>query len=147
MHQGFQFQLTTIKITQRSGIHRNMEGRGRGHNIPRVRRRKTPNRSTTTGHCFTTSYKLPRSGIMRHNFRGDESPTLRLACQIQVIEDVSVTKRTEFWGQRDSVAQVSEAVTYFRDLEYALDRKSLHWYQREKTAARSNSIRVYRLKA
>jgi len=143
-------QLTTIKITQRSGIHRNMEGRGRGHNIPRVRRRNTPNRSTTTGHCFTsqwscTSYKLPRSGIMRHmcgenveghvnpveqndieglrlslpprNFRRDESPTLRLACQIQVIED----------------------------LEYVGNR--LHWYQREKTTARSNSIRVYRLKA
>ena len=65
-----------------------------------------------------------RLSLPPHNFRGDESPTLRLACQIQVIGDVSVTKRTGFWGQRDSVAQVSEAVTYFGDLEYALDRKS-----------------------
>lgn len=65
-----------------------------------------------------------RLSLPPHNFRGDESPSLRLACQIQIIEDVSVTKRNGFWGQRDTIAQASKAVTYFGDLEYVLDRKS-----------------------
>ena len=51
-------------------------------------------------------------------------PSLRLACQVRVFGDVTVVKRTGFWGQRDAIADVSEAVTYFGDLEYVLDRKS-----------------------
>ena len=55
---------------------------------------------------------------------GRRPPSLRLACQVQVFGDVTVVKRTGFWGQRDAIADVSEAVTYLGDLEYVLDRKS-----------------------
>ena len=55
---------------------------------------------------------------------GGRTHSLRLACQVRVFGDITVVKRTGFWGQRDAIAEVSEAVTYFGDLEYVLDRKS-----------------------
>ena len=54
----------------------------------------------------------------------NQSPNLRLACQIQIRGNVTVTKRTGFWGQYEELANKSEAETYFGDLEFALDRKS-----------------------
>jgi hypothetical protein len=53
-----------------------------------------------------------------------QSPSLRLACQVQIRGDVVVTKRTGFWGQHENVAETSTAETYFGDLEFVLDRKS-----------------------
>ena len=54
-----------------------------------------------------------------------QSSKLRLACQVQVLGDIVVIKRTGFWGQDiNSVAVASEAKTYFGDLEFLLDRKS-----------------------
>jgi ferredoxin len=54
----------------------------------------------------------------------NQSPNLRLACQVQIRGDIVVTKRTGFWGQYDSVAEASKAETYFGNLEFVLDRKS-----------------------
>ena len=55
---------------------------------------------------------------------GSQSSALRLACQVQVLGDITITKRTGFWGQHGSIADISEAQTYFGELEYLLDRKS-----------------------
>ena len=54
----------------------------------------------------------------------NQSPNLRLACQVQIIGDVRVTKRTGFWGQYSDLAELSQAETYFGDYEFILDRKS-----------------------
>jgi ferredoxin len=57
----------------------------------------------------------------------DQSCDLRLACQIQVYEDVQVTKKSGFWGHSSSKGDLAEeydAKTYFGDLEYILDDKS-----------------------
>jgi ferredoxin len=55
---------------------------------------------------------------------GSQSSLLRLACQVQVLGDITITKRTGFWGQHGAIADLSEAQTYFGELEYMLDRKS-----------------------
>lgn len=55
-----------------------------------------------------------------------QSPNLRLACQVQVYDDVIVKKRTGFWGQ-DTDGGLSEgydAELWFGDWEYVLDNKS-----------------------
>lgn len=54
----------------------------------------------------------------------NQSPNLRLACQVQIRGNVVVTKRTGFWGQYDEMAEPSEAEMYFGELEFVLDRKS-----------------------
>ena len=68
----------------------------------------------------------------------DQSPKLRLACQVQVRGDVVVKKRAGFWGQQASKSGVGEddvsdeetmvdpsvCKTYFGELEYLLDRRS-----------------------
>jgi hypothetical protein len=54
----------------------------------------------------------------------NQSPKLRLACQVQIRGDVGVTKRTGFWGQHEKVAEASKAKTYLGDLEFVLDHKS-----------------------
>lgn len=58
----------------------------------------------------------------------EQSPNLRLACQVQVMQgDVTVCKRTGFWGQGDmdgELAEEYEAELWFGDLEYVLDDKS-----------------------
>jgi ferredoxin len=56
----------------------------------------------------------------------DQSPNLRLACQVQVCGDILVKKRTGFWGQ-DTDGKLSkgyDAELWFGDLEYMLDSKS-----------------------
>jgi ferredoxin len=56
----------------------------------------------------------------------DQSPNLRLACQVQVFDDIAVTKRTGFWGQ-DTAGKLAagyDAELWFGDLEYILDNKS-----------------------
>jgi ferredoxin len=53
-----------------------------------------------------------------------QSPKLRLACQVQVHGDITVTKRTGFWGQYDELATKSDPETYFGDLEFVLDQRS-----------------------
>jgi ferredoxin len=67
---------------------------------------------------------------------GDQSPKLRLACQVQVRGDVVVTKRAGFWGQASSgdggvdpageetMVDPSTCKTYFGELEFLLDRRS-----------------------
>jgi ferredoxin len=55
----------------------------------------------------------------------DQSSNLRLACQIQVNGDVSVKKRTGFWGQdTGDLAEEFESELWFGDLEYIMDDKS-----------------------
>ena len=61
----------------------------------------------------------PHSRQKKHNSK------LRLACQVQVRGDLTVTKRTGFWGQGEGIAPTSEATTYFGELEYVLDRNPL----------------------
>lgn len=53
-----------------------------------------------------------------------QSPLLRLACQIQVRGDLHVTKRSGFWGQYDDLSSSSRHETYFGDLEFILDGRS-----------------------
>ena len=55
----------------------------------------------------------------------DQSSNLRLACQIQVNGDISVKKRTGFWGQdTGDLAEEFESELWFGDLEYIMDDKS-----------------------
>ena len=56
----------------------------------------------------------------------DQSPNLRLACQVQVYDDIKVKKRTGFWGQDTdgTLANEYDAELWFGDLEYVLDNKS-----------------------
>ena len=77
----------------------------------------------------------------------DQSSNLRLACQVQVMGDITVKKRTGFWGQDapsgggmnadngkgsninspnddGSLAEEYEPQLWFGDLEYILDDKS-----------------------
>jgi ferredoxin len=55
----------------------------------------------------------------------NQSPNLRLACQVQVQGDITVRKRKGFWGQdSDELAEEYEAKLWFGDLEYIMDDKS-----------------------
>ena len=55
----------------------------------------------------------------------DQSPHLRLACQVQLNSDVNVKKRCGFWGQdTKDLAEQYDAQLYFGDLEFVLDDKS-----------------------
>ncbi|KAL3898392.1 MAG: hypothetical protein SGARI_006685 [Bacillariaceae sp.] len=55
----------------------------------------------------------------------DQSPSLRLSCQIQVFSDMEVTKRAGFWGQDpQELSKCDSCITYFGDLEFLLDDKS-----------------------
>ena len=58
------------------------------------------------------------------NKGGNRSNTLRLACQVQVIEDVTVEKRSGFWGQHEDIVAPTVPEKYFGQLEYVLDTKS-----------------------
>ncbi|KAL7471980.1 hypothetical protein ACHAXS_012314 [Conticribra weissflogii] len=56
----------------------------------------------------------------------DQSPNLRLACQVSVEGDIIVKKRTGFWGQDTDgkLADEYDAELWFGDLEFILDDKS-----------------------
>ena len=56
----------------------------------------------------------------------DQSSHLRLACQVQINGDVTVKKRTGFWGQdtTNQLAEEYESQLWFGDYEYILDDKS-----------------------
>lgn len=56
----------------------------------------------------------------------DQSPRLRLACQVQVQDDITIRKRTGFWGQDTdgTLAEEYDAELWFGELEYILDNKS-----------------------
>ena len=55
----------------------------------------------------------------------DQSSNLRLACQIQVNDCVTVKKRTGFWGQDTAgLAEEFESELWFGELEFILDDKS-----------------------
>lgn len=55
----------------------------------------------------------------------NQSPYLRLACQVRVFEDIVLKKRTGFWGQgTDEVEEPFDAELWFGELEYLLDSKS-----------------------
>lgn len=59
-----------------------------------------------------------------HNLE-NQSPYLRLACQVQVQDDIVVKKREGFWGQGiNELANEYEAQLWFGDQEYILDNKS-----------------------
>jgi ferredoxin len=66
---------------------------------------------------------------MRLNFpphgSPDQSVNLRLACQLQVLGDVTVRKKSGFWGQDSKdLADDYDAKLYFGNLEFILDNKS-----------------------
>ncbi len=76
---------------------------------------------------------LPSDRNARENLRlnfpphgsNDQSSHLRLACQIQINEDVNVKKRSGFWGQDPSeLADEYDAELYFGELEFVLDQRS-----------------------
>ena len=84
--------------------------------------------------CDSDSGIEPRERNTKENLRlnfpphgsADQSPALRLACQVQVFDDIVVKKRTGFWGQ-DTDGNLSEgynAELWFGDLEYLLDNRS-----------------------
>eukprot|EP00980_Cylindrotheca_fusiformis_P030627 scaffold25127_cov132-Cylindrotheca_fusiformis.AAC.1 len=59
----------------------------------------------------------------------NQSPNLRLACQVQVQEgNITIRKRTGFWGQDSSttsnLAKEYEAELWLGELEYVMDNKS-----------------------
>lgn len=56
----------------------------------------------------------------------DQSANLRLACQVQVMDDITIRKRTGFWGQgtTSELAEEYNAELWFGELEYVLDNKS-----------------------
>ena len=55
----------------------------------------------------------------------DQSQSLRLACQIQVVSDLEVIKRSGFWGQDpQQLSPSNKCTTYFGDFEFFLDDKS-----------------------
>jgi len=57
----------------------------------------------------------------------EQSSNLRLACQIQIYDDVRVSKKSGIWGQSSEKGNLAEeygAKLYFGDLEYILDNKS-----------------------
>ena len=53
-----------------------------------------------------------------------QSSNLRLACQVQVCGDLTVTKRNGFWGQGNDLAEEFDAKLYLGNLEYVLDDRS-----------------------
>ncbi len=98
------------------------------------------------GTCGTCAVEIKSDGIdtdaveprkrnakerLRLNFpphgSDDQSPDLRLACQVQVKGNINVKKRTGFWGQdSEGLAEEYEAELWLGDLEYLLDDKSPH---------------------
>jgi hypothetical protein len=89
------------------------------------------NRDSTSAHGAIQ----PTDRTTKENFRlnfpphgsNDQSDKLRLACQIQIYDDVHVTKKNGFWGQSSTEGDIAEdydAQLYFGDMEYILDDKS-----------------------
>lgn len=84
--------------------------------------------------CNSDSGIEPRERGTKENLRlnfpphgsANQSPNLRLACQVQVYDDIVVKKRTGFWGQDTdgTLAEGFDAELWFGDLEYLLDNKS-----------------------
>lgn len=54
----------------------------------------------------------------------DNTGRLRLACQIPVHGDLTVTKYSGFWGQYDEIAEPSQPTRPFGQAEFLLDRTS-----------------------
>lgn len=88
----------------------------------------------TCGTCavhIESDYPLPRRNTIEEArlslppHKADALPVRRLACQVLVYGDVTVTKYTGFWGQCDEVVDdISAPTCPFGDLEYVLDRTS-----------------------
>ena len=80
--------------------------------------------------CQRNSIETARLSLPPHSLREQEDSledgtALRLACQLQVCNDLRVRKGTGFWGQRvEELAGFSQATKPFGDLEYLLDRQS-----------------------
>ena len=72
-----------------------------------------------------TAQERIRLNFPPHNL-AEQSDNLRLACQVQVHDDVVIRKRTGFWGQdtSDELAEAYPAELWFGDLEFILDGKS-----------------------
>ena len=73
------------------------------------------------------SVETLRLSLPPHNNSSSSSSSLRLACQVQVKGDLTVTKRTGFWGQNtdeSSIAEGSVPTKPFGEWEFLLDRKS-----------------------
>ena len=75
---------------------------------------------------------IPMERSVKENLRlsfpphnsASQAPNLRLACQVQICDDVTVVKRDGFWGQGENLAEEFDANLYFGDLEYVLDNLS-----------------------
>lgn len=87
------------------------------------------------GTCGTCAVDVPNSGQRNaiENVRlslpphGSElqPPSLRLACQVVVCQDLRVFKREGFWGQDPSkLAKRTPVKTYFGSFEFITDRTS-----------------------
>jgi ferredoxin len=64
-----------------------------------------------------------RLSLPPHNSKS-QSPLLRLACQVQVRGDLTVTKRSGIWGQGTELSKESEHKMYLEDLEFIFDKIS-----------------------
>ena len=73
-----------------------------------------------------TAQKRIRLNFPPHNL-AKQSDNLRLACQVQVHDDVVIRKRTGFWGQdtSDELAEAYDAQLWFGELEYILDSNNV----------------------
>ena len=87
---------------------------------------------------------IPETRSTKENLRlnfpphdsNNQSRHLRLACQIQICDDVHVKKKSGFWGQsaiENDLADAYDAELYLGDLEYVLDDKSPPSSQRTST--------------
>lgn len=91
------------------------------------------------GTCGTCAVEIAQGGMVEPKDRNsreklrlsfpphnpdEQSPLLRLACQVQVHGNLEVTKRSGFWGQYGDLSPSSRHQTYFGDLEFLLDDKS-----------------------
>ena len=53
-----------------------------------------------------------RLNLPPHSKHNKHNSKLRLACQVRLQGDLTVTKRMGFWGQGDGIAPIGEATTY-----------------------------------
>ena len=86
--------------------------------------------NSNNGSGFVEPNERSTKEKLRLNFpphgSSDQSANLRLACQVQFMDDITIRKRTGFWGQ-DTTSELAEeydAELWFGELEYVLDNKS-----------------------
>lgn len=154
-HQNDQ-QLVTVSLETSSGTKKLQIQKGEILRSAMLRRGSSPHNGRSRlincrglGTCGTCAVEIQPSGDNGNNGRGvvepnerntkekirlnfpphgssDRSANLRLACQVQVMDDITIRKRTGFWGQgtTSELAKEYDAELWFGELEYVLDNKS-----------------------